>query len=389
MQTFLVSGCADVEISWLESTLADHGRLVPVSSKLEAILGFADQMSVGIAFICVNQQNRNEAFSVIEGLAESRPQVAVVAIGESSDSELVLGAMRAGAKDYLTVGQRGSEVQSLIRRLGRKQPLSKDGDNAQRGRLVVFYGTDVAQDSTLIASHVALLLAKQQSQVLLIDVAPGLGEVDAMLSLKCAFGVEDAMRAAQRIDSSVISSAFAKHESGLNVLPLIQDDRYPETYSYAETILLLGVLRQHFSWVIINACGQVDSGFVRALVSSAEQVLWYLNQSVPSSRRNLHCLQRWRAEGVSFNEMGLLVDRYIPRLSPEPSVLANMFGLPLAAVLPLNPEQRLNSLNQGVPLFKISPKDELTKALQRLVSEVLPKPAMAAKRRGLIQRLLR
>ncbi|MDN7130814.1 hypothetical protein JNO04_00420 [Halomonas sp. MC140] len=389
MQTFLVSGCTDIEISWLESTLADQGRLVPVSSKLEAILGLVDQMMVGIVFVCVNQQNRSEALSVIEGLAESRPQVAMVAIGENTESELVLGAMRAGAKDYLAVGQRGSEVQSLIRRLGRKQPIVSGVENAQRARLVVFYGTDVAQDSTLVASHVALQIAKKQSQVLLIDVAPGLGEADAMFSLKCAFGVEDAMRAAQRIDSSVIANAFTKHESGLCVLPLVQDDRYPETYSYAETILLLGVLRQHFSWIIINACGQADSGFVRALVSSADQLLWYVNQSVPSSRRNLHCLQRWRSEGVTFHNVGLLVDRYLARVSPEPRVLADTFGMPVVAALPAQHEQRLNSVNQGVPLFKAAPKDELTKALLRLVDALMPKPPIADKRRGIIGRLLR
>lgn len=389
MQTFLVSGCTDIEISWLESTLADQGHLVPVSSKLEAILGLVDQMMVGIVFVCVNQQNRSEAFSVIEGLAESRPQVAMVAIGENTESELVLGAMRAGAKDYLAVGQRGSEVQSLIRRLGRKQSVASGSNNAQRARLVVLYGTDVTQDSTLVASHIALQIASKQSQVLFIDIAPGLGEVDAMLSLKCAFGMEDAMRAAQRIDSSVISSAFTQHESGLHVLPLVQDDRYPETYSYAETILLLGVLRQHFSWIIINACGQADSGFVRGLVSSADQVLWYLNQSVPSSRRNLHRLQGWRSEGVTFHNAGLLVDRFLPRVSPEPRVLSDTFGMPVVATLPAQYEQRLNSLNQGVPLFKLALKDELTKALQRLVEELMPKPPMADRRQSIIKRLLR
>lgn len=388
MQTFLVSGCADTEISWLESTLGDHGRIVPVSTKLEAILGLSEQMSVGIVFICVNQQNRSSSFSLIEGLTESRPQVAIVAIGESSESDLVLGAMRAGAKDYLSVGQRGSEVQSLIRRLGRKQPLITGGEHGQRGRMVVVYGTDVAQDSTLVTSHMALQLAKQHPQTLLIDIAPGLGELDALLSLKCGFGMEDAMRAAQRIDSSVISSAFVKHNSGLCVLPLVEDERYPEGYSYAETILLLGVLRQHFSWVIVNACGQVDSGFVRALVSTADQVLWYLNQSVSSSRRNLHCLQRWRADGVTLNNVGLLVDRYSSRVSPTPSVLSTMFGLPVVAALPLQYEQRLSSLNQGEPLFKLAPKDELTRALQGLASAVMPSSAVT-KRRGLIQRLLR
>ncbi|MBP5981596.1 MAG: hypothetical protein KA748_15495 [Halomonas sp.] len=388
MQTFLVTGCSDADISWLESTLSDQGRLVPVGSKLEAILGLIDQMLVNIIFVCVESRSYNATFSLIEGLSESRPHVAIVAIGDGTDSELVLGAMRSGAKDFLTVGQRGSEVQSLIRRLGRKQPQASALINSQRARLIAFYGTDVIQDTTLIASHVALHLAQTQSQVLLIDIAPGQGEVEAMLSLKCSFGVEDAMRSAQRLDSAVIENAFSKHESGLYVLPLLQDDRYPEAYSYAETILLLGILRQHFSWVIINACGQPDSGFVRAMIGTADQLLWYLHQSVPSSRRNLHCLQRWRSEGVALNNVGLLVDRYTARLAPESSVLTDMFSVPLIATLPGQPQQRLNSLNQGVPLYELAPKDELTRGLQQLTNDIFPKPAIE-KRVGVLKRLFR
>lgn len=388
MQTFLVTGCSDADITWLESTLSEQGRLVPVGKKLEAIIGLIDQMLVGTVFVCVNRESYNDAFSLIEGLSESRPHAAIVAIGDGSDSELVLGAMRSGAKDFLTVGQRGSEVQSLIRRLGRKQPQTSSAINSQRGHLIALYGADVISDTTLIASHLALALAKTQSQVLLIDIAPGHGEVEALLSLKCTFGVEDAMRAAQRLDSAVIESAFSKYDGELYVLPLLQDDRYPEGYSYAETILLLGVLRQHFSWVIINACGQPDSGFVRALVSTADRLLWYLHQSVPSSRRNLHCLQRWRSEGVTLNNVGLIVDHYTARLAPEPSVLADMFNIPLVATLPGQWHQRLNSLNQGVPLFKLAPKDELTRALQQLANGILPKPAVE-RQAGVLKRLFR
>ena len=40
---------------------------------------------------------------------------------------------------------------------------------------------------------------------------------------------------------------------------------YTKLYD-AETILLLGALRQYFSCIIVNGCGQADSDFIRALV---------------------------------------------------------------------------------------------------------------------------
>lgn len=386
IQTFLVSDCSDKAIGWLESTLGDQARLVTVASQLEAILGLVDQMGVSIVFVGISRQTFNETLSVIEGLSESRPLVAVVALSESDDSELVLGAMRAGAKDFLTIGQRGSDVQSLVRRLGRRQPTPGEAPQGQRARVVTLYGVDGAEGATFAACHLGLALASKAEPVLLLDVAPKLGEVEALLNIKCTFGVEDAMRAAQRLDSAVISSAFTKHSSGLYVLPLVQDERYPEAYSYAEAILLLGVLRPHFSTILINACGQADSGCLRALVSASDQLLWYLTQSVPGSRRSLLRLQRWRADAVTLNDVGLLVDDYRKRLAPEPSVMANLFGLPVVATLPGHQEQRLNALNQGIPLYELAPKDELGRALKALAKALTPEARAAKRSRGLFAR---
>ncbi|WP_447927065.1 AAA family ATPase [Vreelandella sp. EE27] len=389
MQIFMVCGCGDAEISWLKATLVEQTRLVPVNPQLEAIIGLADQMGSGLIFFYIDPSNSDMALLVIEGVVESRPDLAVVAVGESAENALVLGAMRAGARDYLTVGQRRSEVQSLMRRLLRKQPSIIGGSSGPRANVVVLEGTDATADTTWVAAHLALSVAEQHSPVLLIDAAPGLGELEALLNLKCSFGVEDAMSSAQRIDSAVIANVFSRHESGLFVLPLLQDERYPEQYSYAEAILLLGVLRQHFAFIVINACGQADSGFLRALASAADQVLWYVQQSVPCSRRNLERLQRYKTEGITLNRLGLLVDRHLPSVSPTPEVLADTFATPLAAVLPALAEQRLNSLNQGVPLFELAPHSELSRALRRLAKTLLPEPVEEGRGRWRWPRLRR
>lgn len=385
-QTFLVTGCSEHDVSWLESALTDQGRVVAVENNLEEVLDLIDMMDVGIVFVGVDRQRLADAYSLIEGMMEARTAVSVVAVGDGHDSDLVLAAMRAGAKDFLTPGQRSSEVHGLIWRIGRKQPSVLSG-NSKRGQLVALYGVDPAPDSTLVASHLALKLAEEGTSVLFVDMGPAIGEAEAILSLKCTFGLEDAMRAARRLDSTVIESAFSVHSSGLGLLPLLENSRYPETYSYAETILLLGALRQYFSCIIVNGCGQADSDFIRALVDGADQVLWYIDQSVSCSRRNLARLHHWRSESIHLQTARLLVDRYLSRQAPAATDLSEMFELPLAAALPPNIEQRLGCRNQGLPLYKLAPRDELTRGLKSLADALPLQTQPEHEHKGFLKRL--
>jgi len=385
-QTFLVTGCSEREIHWLESALADQGRVITVASHLEEVLDLIDMMDVDLVFVGIESAHLTESCALIEGMLEARARVSVVAVGDGHDSDLVLAAMRAGARDVLTPGQNVSDVYGLIWRMGRKQSSALSGDH-QRGHLIVLYGVDPTPDSTLVASHLALRLAEKTS-VLLVDMVPMIGEAEAILSLKCSFGLEDAMNAARRLDSTIIESAFSVHGSGLGLLPLLEDGRRPETFSYADTVLLLGALRQYFSCVVVNGCGQVDSEFIRALVESADQMLWYIDQSVSCSRRNLACLQGWRNENLHLRTAQLLVDNYLSRQAPEARDLSEMFALPLARTLPPSMDKRLSCRNQGVPLYKLVPRDELTRGLKALTDELSSPTAVKPARPGFFKRLI-
>lgn len=386
-QTFLITGCAERDMDWLRVALADQGRILTADNDLEEVLDLIDMMDVDLVFIGVEPSRMTEACALMEGMLEARPRVSVVAVGNGHDSDLVLAAMRAGARDFLTPGGNASEVYGLIWRMGRKQP-STGGDQQQRGHMVVLYGVDPAPDSTLVAAHLALALAAEKPSVLLVDMVPAIGEAEAILNIKCSFGLEDAMRAARRLDSTVIESAFSVHGSGLGVLPLLESSRKPEAYSYADTVLLLGALRQYFSFVVVNGCGQIDSDFIRALVEGADHLLWYIDQSVSCSRRNLACLQSWRAENLHLRTTQLLIDNYRARQAPQARDLAEMFSLPLAAALPPGTEKRLGCRNQGISLFKLAPRDELSRKLKSLAVRLAPMSPARQEKKGLLKRLI-
>ncbi len=362
--TFLVCSRNESDVEWLQSALVSVGQIVKVGDTLDEVLRLMDMMRASLIFIGVDRDNLVAQCALIEGLLEARPMLVVVAVGDGFNSELVIAAMRAGARDFITYGLRGSEVQGLVRRLATRLPQLPS--RPEQGGLAVLHSARPDAEAALVAAHIALSCAANGSATLLLDLGIPSGESLAILGLEASFHFTDAMRNLRRLDSSVIESAFPRHRDGLRVLAL-GDEHFPlENSSSAELFLLLGTLRQNFTRIVVNLCGQRDSDILRTFVGGADELYWFIDQSVANSRRNLELLQSWRSLGVKVNHARLLVDRYIDNVAPDAVTLGRTFGLDLAATLPLSPAARLESKNQGESLFDLAPRDALSKALSRL-----------------------
>ncbi|MFX6334938.1 pilus assembly protein, partial [Acinetobacter baumannii] len=80
--------------------------------------------------------------------------LSVVAIGDGLDNQLVLAAMRAGARDFITYGARASELTGLIRRLGGRLP-SVPVSAARQGELLTLVSARPDADGAFVALHLA------------------------------------------------------------------------------------------------------------------------------------------------------------------------------------------------------------------------------------------
>src|SRR5690606_10748583 len=317
---FLLCSSDDSQMEWLQSSLASMGQVVRTGTNLEELMRLVDMMSVPIVFFSVQRQHQVQQCGLIEGLLEQRPMVTVVAVVDGYDSELVISSMRAGARDFITVGQRSSEVAGLARRHLTKLPQlpAHSGDQASVG---VLYGSQADPDASLLMTHLALDLTRCGEEVLLIDLGLPAGESKGILGLDSNFHFSDAVRNLRRLDATVIESAFSRHSSGLTVLSLNDEPFALENMNSAELFLLLGSLKPHFGRILINLCGQPDSSVVRTLVNGANKLLIHVDQSVSGNRRCLATLKTWGEQGIKLDHAMLVVDRYIDGVVPDDNTL--------------------------------------------------------------------
>ncbi|MCQ4325819.1 pilus assembly protein [Stutzerimonas stutzeri] len=365
--TFLAAAQNVDDGVWLQETLAPLGQVLKSSDHMEELLGLIEVTGASLVFVGIDREHMVSQCALVEGLLEARPMLAVVGIGDGFDNQLVISAMRAGARDFISYGLRSSEVLGLVRRLIQRLPQLPA--HREQGGLTLLYGVQPDAGAALVASQLALGLQTRGQDVLLVDLGMPGGESLDLLGVESTFSFGDALRNLRRLDSDLIDSAFCRHPGGLRVLPLGSGDEPLAASTSAELYLLLGALRQSFAHVVLNLCGQPDSDALRTCINNAQRLYWYVDQGVSTCRRNLDQLQAWQGKGIKLEGAALLVDRYIPGVAPDAMTLAHTFELPLAASLPGSASLRLRVLNQGRPLSRLAPRDALTRAIERLVEQ--------------------
>ncbi|GFM68596.1 pilus assembly protein [Pseudomonas cichorii] len=364
-QTFLAITRNPTDLEWLQGALGSLGQVVSAGSgSLDDLLALVDVTFASVVFVGLDREHLMNQSALIEGALEAKPMLAIVALGDGMDNQLVLNAMRAGARDFVAYGSRSSEVAGLVRRLSKRLPAVTPNPNMSG--LSVLYGAQCDGDGALIASHLAMVVQKAGQRTLLLDLGLPRGDSLSMLGLESTFSFGDALRHLRRLDATLIDSAFTTAENGLRILAYTEADDHLEQSSAAELYMLLSALRQHFQHVIVNLVGQPDSEALRTFVSHCDQLLWYADQSVIECRRNLAVLNLWRDKGMRMQHAGLLIDGYLRSVAPNSEIVGKTFGLPVISVLPLSPELRLNAKNQGVSLFDLAPREALCAGLRRL-----------------------
>lgn len=385
-QTFLAITRNEEDLHWLQGALAPLGQVIGASGgSLDELLALVDVTFSNLVFIGLDREQLVNQCALIEGVLEAKPMLAIVALGDGMDNQLVLHAMRAGARDFVAYGSRSSEVAGLVRRLGKRLPAVSS--NPSLGGLTVLYGAQRGADGALLTTHLARVVQDSGQQTLLLDLGLPRGDSLALLGLEASFFFGDALRHLRRLDTALIDSAFSRDNSGLRILAYADTDEPLRNTSAAELYMLLSALRQHFQHIVVNLTGQADSEALRTIISHCDKLIVYTDQNILDCRRNLEVLDQWRDRGIKLEHASLLVDRYLRNLAPDADALAKRYGLPLLKALPYSPELRLNAKNQGLSLFELAPREALTQALhslgERLAhrSESLERPTLTWLRR--------
>lgn len=319
--------------------------------------------------------------TMIERLLERIPDMAVAGLGQDGDSAMMLAAMRAGARDFFVLKRDEANVAALLGRLLRRTtPVMTAG--RKQGRIFGVTAALPYDGIAFLAEHLALAVSEKlgkNERVLLLDVAVPAGAANIFLNLNQTYGVLDAINDGSRCDATLVDTAFTRHGSGLYVLSLPEDLIGRPHIDGDELVQLLGVLKHLFGCVVLAYDGHLPVDVLRGLLGACDRTLFLTDQSILKSRHSKYLLRALRLDDCPLDRVGLVVDNYRKRVGLEPQNLSELLDIPVAATLSTLPSNRIQSMNQGEPLFVCNPKDEYCGGVRQLAAALLSgEPATVA-----------
>ncbi len=327
---------------------------------------------VDAVFFEFNAVTAKERASLIEGLVDRVPGIAIAGLGREGDSSQMLAAMRAGARDFFVLNQDQTNLSALLARL-LKRP-SPGALGADKSYVFGVMSAVPYEGVAFLAEHLAIACKEQlgnEARALLVDVALPAGAANIFLNINQAYGVLDAINDGGRCDATLVDTAFAKHSSGIYVLSLPEDILGRPHIDGDELVTLLSVLRKLFACIVVSYDAHLSMDLQQGLIKLCNKTLLLTDQSILKSRHSKYLVRALRLENCPMDRVEVVVDNYRKRVGLEPDNLSELLELPVMTTLSTTADHRIQAMNQGEPMFTCAPKDAYCGGVRGIAGSLL------------------
>ncbi len=246
------------------------------------------------------------ALELVEYVA-ANSTTTVMVYSSRMDPNVMMRAMRSGAREFLADPIDGTALSDALVRAGSRRQGSR-ATKKSGGKLLVFLGGKGGSGVTTVACNFAVALVGECAQsAVLIDLDLPLGDAALSLGLTTQFSTADAIQNADRMDSNFFSKLLTTHSSGLPVLAA--PGRFPHVQASNDAIeKMLTVARQDFGYVIIDAGSRFDLTDANWF-GRADTAYLVMQAGIPELRNSHRLISEFFKSGTP--ELEIVLNRYV------------------------------------------------------------------------------
>jgi pilus assembly protein CpaE len=172
-------------------------------SRYDSFQDVVEQTSPDVAVIDLDS-NFEKAISVIQAVKIAQPNCGIIVISNSTDGQIILRVIRAGAREFLNGPVRIEELVSALERVA-------DSDASRRrsksGSIIAVAGASGGVGTTSVAVNMAVALASQPGRnVAIVDLDLSLGDADVLMDSIPEYTLLDVAHNISRLDLSLLRS---------------------------------------------------------------------------------------------------------------------------------------------------------------------------------------
>ncbi|HTR46367.1 MAG TPA: AAA family ATPase [Verrucomicrobiae bacterium] len=331
-------------------------------------------------------RDRSRARAMAERIHAGLPDVALFAVSEDSQPDMIIQAMRAGCSEYLLKPLTDDQLlQSIARVAARKKEIQTTG------RVVILLGAKGGAGVTTIATHLGAILAKEHSRrTLLADLHPAMGDAELYLGLlKYQYSFRDLASNAERLDGELLQSFVLHHRSGLDLLPAPVSPQARREVALEAICATIDFLRCCYDFLLID-CPPGLGEETLGVVQYADQVCVIAVPEVAALRNIARCLDGLARANYPRDRIGVVINRWTKKNTITDEQIEDAIHAPIFWKLPNQYHEVIRIINDGDPSARASGSD-LARSVSGLASQLVSKagavPHAAKAGKGLLAML--
>ncbi len=361
-----------------------RARLLAGCEKLNETFEEVLRLRPSAAIITVGLDDSEREFALIKELVKACPQTAIVTAARDASPALILGSMRAGAREFLQLPIMADEFRTVMERVS--EFCATVESSARNGRTIAIFSGKGGAGVSFFSTNLA---AAMDVSTLLVDLNLQSGDAASFLGLDTKYSLIDFVRNRARLDDALINSFVTPHSARLSLLaaPIEAHDAEDiQPHDVSEALHLLG---QRYDCMVLDLQHTFDPITVAAL-DLADDILVLLTLDIPGIRSAKRALKIFERLGYPRQKIRLVINRWSKNIDVELKKVEAHLDEQLIGFVPNDYRKVMESINLGKPLVQADPGSKITTEIRRIANMVVDKdqPFPPQKRKRSLSTLL-
>jgi pilus assembly protein CpaE len=319
--------------------------------------------------ILADIEDQDAAVPMLRLLRSVLPDAWPLVYSPVSEPSLIIEAMRAGAREFLTDLLTDESLAKVLDRYLEESRLSFE--DSPPGEVFLVTAAKGGAGATTVAINLACAVAKFQKGlgVSLIDLCSTIGDTPVYLDLKPRYTTADALSSVSRLDPVLLQS-YMNSYADISVLAGVKEFTMSSAPDPASLQKLFEIIQQTYEYTFVDMPLFSSDEVFRFSYAASASVILVMTPDLPSIWRTERFLDFLDLSGFDRERIRLVVNRTgysreIPKEEIEKAVHWDVFWS-----LPNDYRGTMEAINRGKALMSLD-NSKLAQSFQRLAEQLV------------------
>lgn len=339
-------------------------RVLAESQDAETLLVDTLRLRPSAVIIVLDTDASEKTFSLIKKLSTAVPETAIITAASNASPALILGSMRAGAREFLQLPIVPDELRTVLDHVA--ELCTAEGQAHKQARVAAVFSSKGGAGVSFFSTNLA---AAMNVPTLIVDLNLQAGDAASFMGLNPKYSLADFAANRNRLDDALINSMITPHSKNLSLLAAPLEAHEADDISVQDMCEVLHLMGRRYECIVLDLPHTFDPVTIAAL-DLADDILLVMTMDIPGIRSTKRALKVFERLGYPRGKIRVVVNRWSKSIDVELQKVEAHLDEQLVGFVPNDYPRVIESINLGQPLVQSEPSSKLTIEIKRIASLV-------------------